>query len=784
VMKLPSVGTVAGTLRDVMVAYRMVRRSRREMYIEALNQSNEAQIWPDLSLYTEQARQYARSSWFQAAVSRIARTAATVQLNVRRVKGEEETDIIDHPLERLLRQPNPDQSRFEFMEATWGFREIAGNVYWFLAGQPGGVPEELWILRPDRVRVVPGRDSRQRIAGYVYTVDGIEVPFDAAEVIHFKLFHPSNDLYGLSRAEAIALTLLGDQAATRFNYAYFGRNRAIPAGIVSVKPTITQDQFEQLKRDWREGMGSGQRRTAFIRGGDITYIQTEQSHEDMQFIEGRRFNREEVLILMGLHPGMYDTSATEANARVGYEIFIRDTMWPALLEFAQKLTVSLAPFWGRNLIVEPEDIRIKDKQAELREIETAGSYLTVNEIRKKYYRADPLPESVFDRPLNAPALAAPAPSPGSQPGQDPEGNKDRSDPAQPHEELEGSDSATKALMLAVNARTRDELRRFVTRFSKPQYFGQPGEISRFVFNDTPAPVAFAARAWADVAEDSHALALVAVKAVPIESGRVSINGVPDPDGRDKDRAANRLANSLAPVFERAASEVARGIRHVARTRGELEHDATPYLEYLSAGFWRPLRQELQETVQPQAFDIYSAAARSTLQTLRLRYGWPEGGTEIGPSAAEYMNSTLPDRLDDIMHTTIQGTEALINRSVLEPGATRAMLLAALDESPLFSAARARLIAGDLVSLAWAAGSWRGANGVAIPLPSPLRVSPYTVDRLFPAHAGCQCFVIWETVFEGERAVGIDGRWYTVGPKPCPVCRARDGLLLSEIQVSV
>lgn len=776
-MKLPSVGTVVDGLRDVMVAYRMVRRTRREMFIEALNQSNEAQIWPDLSLYSEQAKQYARSSWFQAAVSRIARTAATVELHVRRLQGETETDLIDHPLERLLRQPNPDQSRFEFMEATWGFREIAGNVYWFLAGKPGGVPEELWILRPDRVRVVPGRDSRQRVAGYVYTVDGVDVPFDADEVIHFKLFHPNNDLYGLSRAEAIALTLLGDQAATRFNYAHFGRNRAIPAGIVSARPTISTDDFERLKRDWREGMGSGQRRTAFIRGGDITYIQTEQSHEDMQFIEGRRFNREEVLILMGLHPGMYDTSATEANARVGYEIFIRDTMWPALLEFAQKLTVSLAPFWGRNLVVEPEDIRIKDKQAELREIETAGSYLTVNEIRKKYYRADPLPERVFDRPLHAPALlAATAPTVGATP----DGTKDRSDPAQPHEELEGSDSATKALTLAVSARTRDELRRFVTRLSKPQYFGQEGEISRFVFHDTPAPIAFAARAWADVAEDTHALALAAVKALPMEGGRVSINGVPDPDGREKNRAENRLTAALVPVFEQMAFEVARGIRHVARTRGELEHDAMPYLDYFNHAFWRPLRQELQDTVQPQAFDAFAQAGRSTLERLRLRYGWPEGDFDPGPAAAEYMNSSLLTRLDEVMQTTIGGTEALINRSVLEPGATRAMLLAALDESPLFSAGRAKLIASDLVGMAWAAGSWRGADAVAV----PMRISRYTVGRLFPAHAGCQCFVIWETVFDGERAVGIDGRWYTVSPKPCPVCRARDGVFLSEIQVSV
>ena len=68
-------------------------------------------------------------------------------------------------------------------EQTLGSLELHGNAYWFLAGDRMGMPRQIWVLRPDRVTVVP--DASRVVGGYLYEIDGQFIPLDALEVIHF-----------------------------------------------------------------------------------------------------------------------------------------------------------------------------------------------------------------------------------------------------------------------------------------------------------------------------------------------------------------------------------------------------------------------------------------------------------------------------------------------------------------------------------------------------------------------------------------------------------------------
>src|SRR5260221_10882981 len=112
-------------------------------------------MWPRLDVYEQQANEYLRSSWVYVAVTRIAEAAALVPYEVYSTPGETRIEQRNHPIERLLRTPNPFLSQFELLESTFGYLELTGNAYWFLAGMPGGAPEEIWPLRPDRGRIVP-----------------------------------------------------------------------------------------------------------------------------------------------------------------------------------------------------------------------------------------------------------------------------------------------------------------------------------------------------------------------------------------------------------------------------------------------------------------------------------------------------------------------------------------------------------------------------------------------------------------------------------------------------
>ncbi len=381
-----------------------------------------APIWPNTADAINQADEYTRSAWVYVAVTRIAEAASLVPFGVYRLDGEKQIALNNHPLEQLLRAPNPTMSQFELLESTFGYLELTGNAYWYLAAEADtGSPAELWVLRPDRVRVVP--DRARYVGGYIYSLDGIDIPLLPDSVIHFKRWHPRDDLYGLSALSAATLASSTDRAMAQWNNNLFGKEKGVPAGIVSIKNMVPDSEFERIKREWLESYGGTQRKTAFIRGsGEIGYSNLGLSQQESDFIEARRLNRDEIFGIFGIPLGLYAQNATQANATVARSTFLADTIYPKLVRFAQKLTQQLAPFYGDNLIVLPEDVR--GNSADLAEVNAARDFLTINEIRAQYFQMDSV--AWGDVAANQPALIhaqsalTPNPSPGGEGSQKPQ----------------------------------------------------------------------------------------------------------------------------------------------------------------------------------------------------------------------------------------------------------------------------------------------------------------------------------------------------------------------------
>ncbi|HML24968.1 MAG TPA: phage portal protein [Aggregatilinea sp.] len=359
------------------------------------------EVAPEIGQAGRYAGVYMGSPWVYVAVNRIAEAAALVPFRVTRRAGPEHAvAVADHPFERLLARPNPLMSRFELIEQTVGSLEIHGNAYWFLAGEPGGAPLELWPLRPDRVSIVP--DARRGVRGYIYEVDGRRIPLDAAEVVHFRRWHPANDYYGLSALEAARLAVETDRAMADWNRRYFGEGMAVPAGIVAIKERVSDADYERLKREWRTAYGGRERKTAFLRGASVEWHNVGMSQQDMDFLNARRFNREEIFQIFGIPVGMFSENATEANALVGERVFIERTLWPKLVRIAEKITTDLLPFYGAGLAGEFDDIRPQDKSQMLDEIRVAQGILSVDEIRARYFQLGPLPSPAGPEPPGTP----------------------------------------------------------------------------------------------------------------------------------------------------------------------------------------------------------------------------------------------------------------------------------------------------------------------------------------------------------------------------------------------
>ena len=140
------------------------------------------------------------------AVKLVAENAAACSLLL--YEGAAEHDR--HPLLDLLARPNPRQDGAALFEALFAYLQLAGNAYVeavAIEGQGGYQVRELYCLRPDRMRVLPGPDGWAE--AYEYTAAGRSVRFEQSlppvpPILHITAFHPLDDHYGLSPLEAAA----------------------------------------------------------------------------------------------------------------------------------------------------------------------------------------------------------------------------------------------------------------------------------------------------------------------------------------------------------------------------------------------------------------------------------------------------------------------------------------------------------------------------------------------------------------------------------------------------
>lgn len=358
--------------------------------------TDEAWRIPDMTQTERQAGLYQQLSWLQSAVGILARTAAAATYSVSRRQGERTTPIVSHPFELLLQQPNPLQSRFELLEATFAWRKIAGNCYWFL-NRPSETapPDEIWIIPAHQIRPVPNGQSFLR--GYLYDAgDGRPITLEPWEVAHFKTFNPLSKYVGLSAVQAVALAGLGDIAAQRYKLNFFAQDNAKQAGIIAFAEAIDQDRWDRLRKEAEERYGGTKnKRVMWMRGvgaGGVQWIPTALTDNDMQFLEQRRFTKEEIYDLVA--PGLssiLSVNATEANSTAGKDTFLSLAVYPEHVAVAEKITNDLLPSYGAALVGAFEDVRRVDTMVELAEQEAYAKSHTIDEVREKYYGDGPLP---------------------------------------------------------------------------------------------------------------------------------------------------------------------------------------------------------------------------------------------------------------------------------------------------------------------------------------------------------------------------------------------------------
>ena len=309
-------------------------------------------------------------TWVYACVKLIASEAASYPYEII----EEDGDIIaegevDDDLQTLLDFPNPQTTYFDFVAYTLMDLELAGNSYWVKDERNGlGQPKALYRMRPDLVQVAT--DKQGKVVGFVYSIEGQQIPFDLDEVLRFMYPNPLDDRYGMGTVEAIQRALGAELSETEHINGFFSDGARI-SGILTTFDNLSDLQFERLRSEFEAQFKQGGNNNfgVLIAEQGTGYTPLSAVPAGSGVTELRRMGKDEILSGFGVpefllggigQGGIYKMSEAQ-------HIFTRN-MKPRSRRFSERMTMDLVSLWeGYEFrqdvtVAEPSETKLANAQ--------------------------------------------------------------------------------------------------------------------------------------------------------------------------------------------------------------------------------------------------------------------------------------------------------------------------------------------------------------------------------------------------------------------------------------
>ncbi|MCG2839768.1 phage portal protein [Sandaracinobacter sp. RS1-74] len=239
---------------------------------------------------------------------------------------------------------------------------LAGNAHVQVGLDLGGRPGELWLLRPERMRLETDADGRPQSWAYQLggRVQRLPAEGDALEpgVLHLKAVNPLDDHLGLGALEAASEPVALLQAAGRWNRSLIA-NAARPSGALvldSEDGVLSPEQFERLAAEIEAGFqgASNAGRPMLLEGG-LKWQALSLTPAEMDFQKAREAAARDVALAFGVPPMLLGLpgDSTHANYAEANVALWRLTILPMLGRILDGLSRHLGLWWP-GLRLEPD----------------------------------------------------------------------------------------------------------------------------------------------------------------------------------------------------------------------------------------------------------------------------------------------------------------------------------------------------------------------------------------------------------------------------------------------
>lgn len=280
-----------------------------------------------------------------------------------------------------INDPLLDLISDEFLLNVVSYMKLNGGVY-IWKNMVWNKVARLDILRPDLVHAILN-DTKTSIDHYEYNLTpNKKRRFEVDEIISIQNFNPRFpyplNIEWLSDVQAIATAIDADYQASKWNWKFFYNNASVD-GVLETEQNLSPENVEIIQNKWdQKYRWTDNAHKVWILTGGLKYKPVNASQKEMDFVESRRFNRDEILWFFRVPKAMiwlweWDNAL---NVRAFEQIFAKQVVKPLAKRIAWALNYELFGEWKWF-----EFVNIVPNDLEQTRQDRLANGITLNEFR-------------------------------------------------------------------------------------------------------------------------------------------------------------------------------------------------------------------------------------------------------------------------------------------------------------------------------------------------------------------------------------------------------------------
>ncbi len=287
-------------------------------------------------------------------------------------------------LNRFLRQSYGKK----LLRLTYKDLDIYGESFWLIVRSAAKAKTPMRAVRLNP-RFMSPKIKNGLIEGWRYGATSAlskPIEYDSDIILHFELDDPEDETQGISPLHALQRAVAQDIFAMEYNESFF-KNSA-QTGIIFIVKTSTGDEAKR-NREWIEQNYSGPENAhrPLLIEGDVSVEKSVSKLAEMEFLEGREFLRQEIMMVLNMDPdklGIHKDS-NRSISKEADEAFHSEVIWPlqAIVEEEINNKLILSIFGYDDVLFQHRegDPRRKVDQSEQMTKHQSAGRLTINDNR-------------------------------------------------------------------------------------------------------------------------------------------------------------------------------------------------------------------------------------------------------------------------------------------------------------------------------------------------------------------------------------------------------------------